>query len=408
MVFGKIKYFIGTLIRKSINITTRKDKSLLTFIPHAGCEIDGYNFINYKSDSALTLFRYIVEKYGDNYKYQICAGDGELDKLQEQARLLFPNIEVKIIPHPLISKRSFYICRLLSGSSYIFTSQALPLNYILKSQCVYYLGYYSLNFKNDFIEKYISIGDKYNKTYTGYFSQSLLFSQLNSIVYNSPLSKFHISGLVRNDNLLKPYNCKILDEKINNSVSYEVKNVFLYTPTHRDYEEKIDCKRGIMGFDLDKNAVEEFLEQNNAIIIIKIHSHQNLEAIEKEIPKGIILHKSSHDFGLNELLQRANYLITDYTSAYYDFLLLDRPVLFNFYDYKKYEESRGFSFDPINSILAGEEFSNQETMLEKMKIVMSEDKFKEKRRFVRDLVYKYIDTKAAERVYNIVFNSTNN
>lgn len=44
-------------------------------------------------------------------------------------------------------------------------------------------------------------------------------------------------------------------------------------------------------------------------------------------------------------------LITDYTSAYFDFLLLDKPVVFNFYDFEEYSETRGFSFTPIKTFV---------------------------------------------------------
>ncbi|MCS2279479.1 CDP-glycerol glycerophosphotransferase family protein [Bacteroides thetaiotaomicron] len=40
-------------------------------------------------------------------------------------------------------------------------------------------------------------------------------------------------------------------------------------------------------------------------------------------------------------------MITDYTSTYFDFLLVNKPVIFNFYDIEEYRRVRGFSFEPI-------------------------------------------------------------
>lgn len=404
-IITALKIYIGRIIRKSINTFTRKHDELLTFIPHGGCEIDGYNFNNYKSDSALTMFHYVVREYGDKYKYQIAAGCNEQYKLQKLADEIYPNLDVTIIVHPALAKKRWHTCKVLSTSKYIFTSEAIPFDYINKTQNVYYLGYYSGNFKSDFNAHYLNYHKWYNRAYTNFFSTSFSFSQINALVYNVPLSKFIITGLVRNDNLLLPYQCPQLDEWIKSNVEYEVKKVFLYTPTHRDYERNKDIKRSILGFDINAVTLEKFLSDNNAVIIIKIHSHQNAEVLKKEIPKGILLHQASLNYGLNELLQRADYLITDYTSTYFDYLLLDRPVLFNFYDFEKYKTSRGFSFDPLDPILAGEKFSDQESMLEKMSMTMKNDTFKEKRKFVRDLLFKYKDTKAAERVYNYIFNA---
>lgn len=399
-----LKKRIGRLVRKGINVCTHKDSSLLTFIPHGGCEKDGYNFLNFKSDSALTLFNYIVNQYGDKYKYQIAVGESEKARLQNAVKESYPELSINMISHPSICKSSFTVCKEISKSRYIFTSQAYPFDYITRTQNLYYLGYYSGNFKNDFISTYNELQNKYKKAYKEFFSPSLLFSQLNSIVYNIPLENFSITGLVRNDNLFKPYNCPELDNWIKSSVNYSVEKVFLYTPTHRDYEEHSTQKRSLLGFDIDRESLERFLKDNKAIIIIKLHAHQNIEALKSELPHGVILHKSSNVYGLNELLQRADYLISDYSSTYYDYLLLDRPVLFNFYDFNIYKETRGFSFDPIDSIIAGESFTDQESMIEKMNKVIREDFYIEKRRFVRDLLFKYKDDKAAERVYNHVFN----
>lgn len=406
MITNKIKSLLASKYKLLVNFFTKTNDSLITIIPHGGCEIDGYNFINYKSDSALTFLHYLLEKYGDKFEYQVCTGNNERSFLQKEVARLYPKMKIRMIQHPLIkndnSSEPFY--KSVARSKYIFTSQALPLNYTTKKQRFFYLGYYACNLKNDFIDMYLNSKSKYNHTYTKFFTPSLLFSQLNSIVYSSPLKKFEITGLTRNDNLLSKYECHQLDKLIDESVDYPVKNVFLYTPTHRDYEWNGGEIRYIMGFPLDNNLIEKFLEQNNAVIIIKLHSHQNADVISKDIPKGILLHKSSHYFGLTELFQKANFLISDYTSAYYDYLVLDRPVLFNFYDYEKYQTTRGFSFDPITSLWAGEKFVNQESMIGKMKKVMKEDTYKSQRKFVRDLIFKYIDTKACERVYNRVFN----
>lgn len=399
-----MKHLLLRLARSLISKYSSKDKSLLTFIPHYGCEIDGSDLFNYKSDSALTFFHYIAKKYGKKYKYQIAVGESQKEKLIKKVCNSYPELDIRIISHPVLCHKRFSICRILSKSFYIFTSQAIEFDYLSsKYQEIYFLGYYAGNFKNDIINQYQSNLKWYRRAYTGFFSPSLLFSQINSIVYNVPLSKFHITGLVRNDNLLKSYDCTELDRWIESSVDYDIKNVFLYTPTHRDYEESSSAKRGILGFDLNKDEIESYLKSHNAVIIVKIHSRQNIDALKEDLPNGILIHKSSNVYGLNELLQKADYLISDYTSTYFDFLLLDRPVLFNFYDFDKYQKFRGFSFDPIDSIIAGEIFFDQKTMIEKMSIVMKEDNYREKRHFVRDLIFKYRDNQAAERVYNHVF-----
>jgi CDP-ribitol ribitolphosphotransferase len=48
---------------------------------------------------------------------------------------------------------------------------------------------------------------------------------------------------------------------------------------------------------------------------------------------------------INELMLVSDVLVTDYSSAIYEFALLDRPTVFFAPDYEAYERERGFYFD---------------------------------------------------------------
>ena len=147
--------------------------------------------------------------------------------------------------------------------------------------------------------------------------------------------------------------------------------------------------------------MESFLRESGIQIICKLHSHQNEAVISRDMPDGMMIHKSTNLYGLCELMQRADVLITDYTSTYFDYLLLDRPVLFNFYDYQIYQETRGFSYDPLEPILAGDVFTDEMSFYETCdKLLKGEDNHVEKRRWVRDLQHKYTDANASDRIYN--------
>lgn len=62
--------------------------------------------------------------------------------------------------------------------------------------------------------------------------------------------------------------------------------------------------------------------------------------------------------GLYSLLGRADALITDYSSVYFDYLLLDRPIGFAVGDMKDYEGERGFTVDNPYEYMPGEKFSD--------------------------------------------------
>ena len=66
---------------------------------------------------------------------------------------------------------------------------------------------------------------------------------------------------------------------------------------------------------------------------------------------------------INELYLAADVLITDYSSVFFDFANLNRPILFYMYDYRQYrEEMRDFYFDTEE--LPGPVYAREEDLLE--------------------------------------------
>jgi CDP-ribitol ribitolphosphotransferase len=60
--------------------------------------------------------------------------------------------------------------------------------------------------------------------------------------------------------------------------------------------------------------------------------------------QGFAIDVSDHP-DINELMLVSDVLVTDYSSAIYEFALLDRPMVFFAPDYEAYEAERGFYFD---------------------------------------------------------------
>ena len=80
-------------------------------------------------------------------------------------------------------------------------------------------------------------------------------------------------------------------------------------------------------------------------------------------------------------------LITDYSSVFLDYYLLNRPVAFTINDYEEYKEKRGFVFDDVKSLMAGPTISNFDDLLNFLLSVMnSEDKFYIQRERINTIV----------------------
>ena len=72
------------------------------------------------------------------------------------------------------------------------------------------------------------------------------------------------------------------------------------------------------------------------------------------------------DYKLNDLFYVTDILITDYSSCFYDFLLLGRPVLFFTYDRAVYSATRGVH-RPISKVAPGTICDNFDQLLDALK-----------------------------------------
>ena len=70
---------------------------------------------------------------------------------------------------------------------------------------------------------------------------------------------------------------------------------------------------------------------------------------------------------INELYVISDILVTDYSSVFFDYAILERPIYFYMYDLKEYEENlRGFYLN-IYDDLPGEIITKEKQLLEKLK-----------------------------------------
>ncbi len=124
------------------------------------------------------------------------------------------------------------------------------------------------------------------------------------------------------------------------------KMIILYAPTYRAHSET-----ELFPFnDYNAESLIEFFEKNKIMCILRLHPNE-LTNLKK--PKYQELLKSSNFFdgdinrfpSMQEMLLISDVLITDYSSSYYDYLIINRPTLFIPYDQNDYDERYGFSLD---------------------------------------------------------------
>ena len=96
-------------------------------------------------------------------------------------------------------------------------------------------------------------------------------------------------------------------------------------------------------------------------------------------------------------------LLTDYSSIFFDYLLLNRPIGFVIDDYEEYAASRGFAFEDPFEYMPGEVIDNAEKLIEFFSSVMcGDDNFMEKREEVCKITNYYRDANNRSRCMDLI------
>ena len=149
------------------------------------------------------------------------------------------------------------------------------------------------------------------------------------------------SGYPRNDALQNVSSGSInsIREKI--GIPAE-KKVILYAPTWRDDDF---YKRGQYKFEFQFD-LRRFKEQygDNFVLLTRMH-YLVAENFEFSRYEGFIYDVSNYP-DIKDLYRISDLLITDYSSVFFDYSILNRPIIFFMYDLEKYRDQlRGFYFD---------------------------------------------------------------
>ncbi|MCL2507655.1 MAG: CDP-glycerol glycerophosphotransferase family protein [Oscillospiraceae bacterium] len=155
--------------------------------------------------------------------------------------------------------------------------------------------------------------------------------------FGAPREKVLPYGSPRADRYLRSYRGGAFDVQAfkRDTLKSGGKLVVLYAPTFRDNDA--DNKKILDHFDLE--AFEERFGHTHKLVL-RLHPQMHSGV---RVPPGVTdmtAHKN-----VNDLIQAADILVTDYSSICADFALLNKPCVFYAYDLAAYSREREFYFD---------------------------------------------------------------
>jgi CDP-glycerol glycerophosphotransferase (TagB/SpsB family) len=173
--------------------------------------------------------------------------------------------------------------------------------------------------------------------------------------------------------------------------------VVSYIPTYRR-TQKLAHSDGqpLTAARLAPSELQTILERYDAHLLIK---HHPLSSIEFDIDTFERIHVLPPGFDVAPLLKHTDVLVSDYSSVFFDFLLLDRPLVFYPFDKADYERTRGFYFE-YESVTPGPKAENTGELHHWLEhFLQGRDGFEEERARVRERFHAHVDGNASERVY---------
>ncbi len=204
-------------------------------------------------------------------------------------------------------------------------------------------------------------------------------------------------GYPRNDYLYNYTENDIKTIKSKLGIENCTKKILLYAPTYRDNQHT----SGIGYTYKTEVDFDKLKEELSGEYIILFRSHwlvANLFDFEKY--KDFIYNVSDYD-DIDELYVVSDLLITDYSSVFFDYANLKRPILFYMYDLEEYRDNiRGFYLNIEE--LPGPILKTEEELIENIKTI-SEDFYNDKYKKFNDKFNYLDDGQASKRVVDKIF-----
>ena len=235
-------------------------------------------------------------------------------------------------------------------------------------------------------------------------SSSLAFIKFLFVPFNIPKYKLLLSSSENiNENLSNAFGsmvkkiCVLGYPRNDNLFNNEVTKTIIFLPTHRQ-EGNSNIKHIFDSFDSIK--INQFLMKYNYTLFVKLHFYdlENISIRDSSNIKFI-----SEDIDLYKFLSKTHILITDYSSVYFDFLLLNRPIIFTPFDIDEYMDRDRELYYDYDQVTPGPRCMNWDEVINEIEmIIKGEDNYDDQRQKINIFFNKYKDSNSSKRIYEYI------
>ena len=181
---------------------------------------------------------------------------------------------------------------------------------------------------------------------------------------------------------------------------FKNKKIIMFAPTYRG------IKLPESYYDYDQLDVDNIYKKLNKdyIFIVKWHPGLIVDKKRKEFNEKIKKYPDFYyDFtsyrDINDLLLITDVLVTDYSSVIFDYLLVNKPIVYFTYDKKEYDKDRGFYY-PFDDYVYGEIAENSDELI---KAIKKDNMMNDKREEFNKKFMSACDGHATKKTYDMIF-----
>lgn len=217
----------------------------------------------------------------------------------------------------------------------------------------------------------------FSRNYSAVVTSSQGLAPIMAQSFQVPEACVKVWGHPRNDVLFGEEGRKYLKEIYPDLPKYKMS--VLYAPTYRDG----NGGRELSLIERQMEELQAFLQEQGILFCMRGHILADTEAVTETDYFRLLGEERLEE--VTDVLPDIDVLITDYSSVYLDYLLLDRPILFLPFDEKEYEKERGFNFE-YDSVTPGKKIRSAEELKQALLEIIETgtDGYEKERRQIRE------------------------
>jgi CDP-glycerol glycerophosphotransferase (TagB/SpsB family) len=211
--------------------------------------------------------------------------------------------------------------------------------------------------------------------------------------------KIKITGYPRTDVLFAQDKPKVPITDLLDNLK-ETFTVAIYMPTHRQGGET-----SLAYLLNDLKSVNSRLAELHVILLVKAHRFHlgEVRLLDRSLSNVLFVKDEDIDQDIYTILSETDLLITDYSSVYFDYLLLNKPIIFAPFDLDTYTANERPLYYNYADVTPGPKARNWDEVIECIEAIVREsDVYEEQRLKVGSTFNAYHDGNSSQRVYQAI------